>query len=84
VNLAGHSLAGLGRRAGETVRNAGYQGKATDAAGYIRESILHPSAHLVAGQSYSADGRSFMPDNFRTLLTDEQVDHLVAYLATLP
>jgi hypothetical protein len=25
-----------------------------------------------------------MPDHFSTLLTDEQVDHLVAYLATLP
>jgi len=25
-----------------------------------------------------------MPDNFGTLLTAEQVDHLVAYLSTLP
>ena len=38
----------------------------------------------MAGPSYSADGRSFMPDNFGTQLTTEQVDHLVAYLATLP
>jgi nitric oxide reductase subunit C len=84
VNLAGPSLAGLGRRAGETVRSSDYHGKATDAAGYIRESILRPSAHLVAGATYSADNRSFMPDNFGTLLTAEQVDHLVAYLSTLP
>jgi nitric oxide reductase subunit C len=84
VNLAGPTLAGLGRRAGEMVQSADYHGKATDAAGYIRESILHPSAHLVAGPTYSADNRSFMPDNFGTLLTAEQVDHLVAYLSTLP
>ena len=36
------------------------------------------------GRRYSADGRSFMPDNFSTLLTAEQIDQLVAYLATLP
>lgn len=84
VNLVGPSLAGLGRRAGETVLSAAYHGKARDATGYIRESILHPSAHLVAGPTYSAAGRSFMPDNFDTLLTAEQVDHLVAYLSTLP
>jgi nitric oxide reductase subunit C len=84
VNLAGPSLAGLGRRARETVRSPDYHGQATDAAAYIRESILHPSAYLVAGSTYSADGRSFMPDNFSTLLTTEQVDHLVAYLSTLP
>jgi nitric oxide reductase subunit C len=84
VNLVGPSLAGLGGRAGQIVRRPDYHGKATDAAGYIRESILQPSAYVVAGPSYSADGRSFMPDNVGTVLTAEQVDHLVAYLSTLP
>jgi nitric oxide reductase subunit C len=84
VNLVGPSLAGLGGRAGQIVRSPDYHGKATDAAGYIRESILQPSAYVVAGPSYSANGRSFMPDNVGTLLTAEQVDHLVAYLSTLP
>jgi nitric oxide reductase subunit C len=83
VNLAGPSLAAMARRAGETVEDPEYRGKAKDAAGYIRESILEPSAHLVPGPIYAAQGRSFMPDNFGTLLTPEQVDHLVAYLLTL-
>jgi nitric oxide reductase subunit C len=84
VNLVGPSLAGLGGRASQIVRSPDYHGKATDAAGYIRESILQPSAYVVAGPTYSADGRSFMPDNVGTVLTAEQVDHLVAYLSTLP
>ena len=83
VNLAGPTVAALGRRAAETIRSPEYKGKATDVAGYIRESILEPSAYLVPGPIYAAEGRSFMPDNFGTLLTSEQVDQLVAYLLTL-
>ncbi len=83
VNLAGPNLAGMARRAAETVESPDYRGKATDAAGYLRESILEPSAHLVPGPIYAAQGRSFMPDNFDSLLTSEQVEHLVAYLLTL-
>ena len=83
VNLAGPSLADIGERAGTRVKSPDYHGQATDAAGYIRESILHPSAYLVPGATYSGGGRSFMPDNFGTLLKAEQVDQLVAYLRTL-
>jgi nitric oxide reductase subunit C len=83
VNLAGPSLAGIGHRAAERVKSPDYHGEAKDAAGYIRESILKPSAYLVPGAIYSANGRSFMPDNFEKLLEDDQVDDLVAYLMTL-
>lgn len=83
VNLAGPSLAGIGARAATVVTQEGYTGQATDAAGYIRESILNPHAYLVPGPTYSAGGRSFMPDNFGTTLTPEQVDQIVAYLTTL-
>ncbi len=83
VNLAGPSLAGIAHRADSVVAQSGYKGSATDAAGYIRESIVSPSAHLVPGTIYSADGRSFMPDNYDETLTDEQIDQLVAYLITL-
>lgn len=83
VNLAGPSLAGIGARAGERVRSPDYKGAARDAEGYLRESITHPSAYLVAGPTYSASGRSFMPDNFDATLKPEQIDHLVAYLMTL-
>ena len=83
VNLAGPSLAGIGTRAAATVADPGYKGKAKNAEQYIRESIVEPSAHLVPGPTYSANGRSFMPDNFGKELTPQQIDQLVAYLATL-
>jgi nitric oxide reductase subunit C len=83
VNLAGPSLAGIGARAATTVAQAQYTGQAKDGAGYIRESILNPHAYLVAGPTYSAAGRSFMPDHFGKVLTPEQVDEIVAYLTTL-
>lgn len=83
ANMAGPSLAGIATRAAETVKSPSYKGSATDAEGYIRESIVTPSAHLVAGDMYSSDGTSFMPPGFGSSLTAEQLDHLVAYLTTL-
>lgn len=59
-----------------------YKGAATDLEAFIRESITHPSAHLVEGAMYSADGVSFMPNTYDKDLTPEQVAHLAAYLAT--
>jgi nitric oxide reductase subunit C len=82
VNLAGPTLAGLATRAAERVGSKDYKGKATDVAGYIRESILEPSAHLVPGDMYSADGTSFMPNTYGTM-KPEEIDQLVAYLETL-
>lgn len=83
VNLAGPSLAGIGTKAAAATADPNYKGKAKDAEGYIRESIVEPSAHLVAGPTYSANGRSFMPDTFGKDLKPEQIDQLVAYLITL-
>jgi nitric oxide reductase subunit C len=83
VNMAGPSLAGLATRAAQTVADPGYKGGARDAAGYIRESIAQPSAHLVPGDMYSANGQSFMPPTYGRDLQPQQIDQLVAYLATL-
>jgi nitric oxide reductase subunit C len=84
VNLVGPSLAGLADRASERIEEeAGYHGKATDAAGYIRESILHPNAYVVPGPTYSSNGQSLMPANFGEILDSTQVDALVGYLMTL-
>jgi len=79
VNLVGPSMAGLAARAERIVASERYRGAATDAAGYIRESIVEPNAHLVPGPTYSANGQSFMP---AMELTPEQLDQLVAYLLT--
>ena len=83
VNLAGPTLAGIGTKAEAAIADPNYKGKAKDAASYIREAIVEPSAHLVPGPMYSANGRSFMPDTFGKDLKQEQIDQLVAYLMTL-
>lgn len=83
VNLAGPSLSGVATRAQQVIGSPNYKGSAKDVAGYIRESIVNPSAYIVPGPAYSANGQSFMPPNFGKDLTPAQIDQLVAYLATL-
>lgn len=82
-DMAGPSLAGMATRAAEIVASEDYEGSATDAAGYIRESIVEPSAHLVPGGMYSADGVSFMPTGYGESLTEKQVEQLAEYILTL-
>ena len=83
VNLAGPSLAGLAARTETLLTSGDYKGKAKDLAGYIRESITEPSAHVVPGPMYSAQGVSFMPTTYAKDLTSTQIDELAAYLSSL-
>src|SRR5690606_22474698 len=64
ANMAGPTMAGIVSRATEVLRSGNYKGEATDVEGYIRESIVKPSAHLVEGAMYSANGTSFMPNGY--------------------
>ncbi|QIB64097.1 cytochrome c [Kineobactrum salinum] len=82
ADMAGPTMAGIVSRATQTLQSGDYQGAATDVEGYIRESIVDPSAHLVEGAMYSANGTSFMPTTYNDSLTDEEIDQLVAYLTT--
>jgi nitric oxide reductase subunit C len=82
ANMAGPTLAGVATTAQRTLESAAYKGDAKDVDAYLREAIVQPSAHIVAGAMYSASGVSFMPATYGTDLTAEQIDHLVAYLAT--
>lgn len=78
------NLGNVAVEAARIIRLPEYHGSATDAASYIRESILNPNAYLVPGEAYrAADGSSVMPKNFGELLTPKQLDDLVAYLLTL-
>lgn len=83
VNMAGPSLAGLAGRTAALLASPEYKGSAKDLDGYIRESVTKPSAHVVPGAMYSANGQSFMPDTYAGSLTPEQLTHLVAYLSSL-
>jgi len=51
-------------RGARRIKEPGYKGSATDAAGYIYESMTAPSAYVVAGYGVvgSNDGQSPMPD----------------------
>lgn len=82
VNLAGPTLAGLYSHAEEVIASADYTGKATTPEEFIHESIVEPSAYLHPGAMYSAAGTSFMPTTYATDLTPEQIDQLVAFLAS--
>lgn len=82
VNLAGPTLAGLATRAEQTLASPDYQGQADTVEGFIRESIIAPSEYLHPGDMYSAGGISFMPTTYADALSDEQLDQLVAYLAS--
>ena len=83
VNMAGPSMAGLASRTEALLASGQYKGKATDLAGYIRESVTEPSAHVVPGPMYSANGASFMPTTYVKDLTPAQIDQLSAYLSSL-
>ena len=76
----------LGNIATEAERIVGrpdYHGRAKNAAGYIRESIVDPDAYIVPGPSYrQANGHSVMPRDLARGLTAAQLDDLVAFLLT--
>ena len=78
------NLGNVATMAAEIVKSPDYHGKATDAAGYIHESIVDPNAYIVPGAKYrNPDGSSVMPKDFSKTLTPSQIDDLVAYLMTL-
>ena len=79
--LVGPSLAGLATRAAAIVASPSYKGAARSADEYIRESIVDPSAYVVPGPTFGVGDQSFMPP-LDTVLTPDEIDQLVAYLAT--
>lgn len=80
VNMAGPSLAGLVSRTDALLKSGEYKGKATDVAGYIHEAIAEPSAHVVPGPMYSAEGTSFMPSTYVKDLKPDEIEQLTSYL----
>jgi len=77
------NLGNIATEAARIVRSRQYHGKAKDAAGYIRESIIDPNAYIVPGAQYRMpDGGSVMPTTFGETLSASEVDDLVAFLLT--
>ena len=70
-NFTGPNLAGVGSRAATTVSGQ-------SAAEYLHTSIVKPNDYVVQG--FVA---GLMPQNYGEVLTEEQINNLVAYLLTL-
>jgi nitric oxide reductase subunit C len=81
VTLVGPSLAGLVTRSNALLGSPDYKGAAKTPEEYIRESIINPNGYLVPGQTFSVGGQSIMPP-LASVLKPEEIDQLVAYLAT--
>lgn len=71
VVLVGPSFAGIGTRAATRIPGM-------SARDYLRQSILEPDAYKVPG----FEDRQML-QNFGEILTDEQIDDLIAFLLTL-
>jgi cytochrome c2 len=69
--LAGPSLAHIGAEAGSRVPGV-------SAEEYLRTSILHPATHIAPGRWDNT-----MLETYRSQLSEQQVDDMVAYLLTL-
>lgn len=92
-----HTLSGLGftaatcpdlskvaAMAADHLASGTYTGKATDVAGYLRESILEPGAFIVPGNAaWGTTGKSLMPVKGGATLSDGDVAMIVDYLVTL-
>lgn len=83
VNMVGPSLADILAQAETYIHSDAYTGKATTPEEYIRESILEPNVFLVPGKTYSAGGRSIMPDDYADRLNEEQINDLIRYLMSI-
>ena len=82
VTMVGPSLAGIATIAAQRLGSPDYKGTAKTPEEYIREAIVRPSAYVVPGPTFSAGGQSIMPGVYEQVLKREEIDHLVAYLAT--
>ena len=76
---------GIGTRAEERISDPDYAGDATSAEEYLLESIIHPNAYLVPGDTYvvAATGKSVMPETYIDTLGQQAVSDIIAYLMTL-
>lgn len=78
MQIVGPSFSGVASRAEAIIQDGDYSGYATDAAGYLRESIVDPDAYVasdfIPGSMYQKYGSDLNP---------EQIQAIVDYLVTL-
>ena len=64
------------------MKSPDYKGSARTPQDYIRESIVNPHAYVVPGQTFSVGRTVDHARRIDTILKPEEIDQLVAYLAT--
>lgn len=85
----GPNLTRIGAVAEERIASESYktnlkdQPPATTGAEYIRQSILHPNAYVVAQCPQGPCPAGVMPQNYEQQLTPEELNNLVDYLNSL-
>lgn len=73
----GPSHAEVGARAERVIDDPNYNGDATSAQEYLRESVIEPNAHVAEGFEPGV-----MFQDYAEVLTEQQVEDLVAFLLT--
>ena len=76
----GPELTHIASKAADQIKEPGYSGSATDAAGYIRESILTPNAFIASNCPTGTCFKDIMPQDFGQKLSEQQLADLVAFL----
>lgn len=84
VGAIGPDLSQMGETAQATLADTAYTGKATDVAGYIREAIVEPDAHISSGCPGGVCQKGLMSASLAQALSDEELAAIVDYLAGLP
>ncbi|MDX2139420.1 MAG: cytochrome c [Chloroflexota bacterium] len=74
--LIGPGMGGLAARAATRVEGQ-------DAATYIANSILHPNDFIVPADAGGPYPQDLMPQNYSEILSEQDVQDLVAYLSSL-
>jgi nitric oxide reductase subunit C len=76
--IVGPSQAGVATRVDAVLKSGQYSGPAKTVEEYLRESIVSPDAHVTEGFQPGV-----MYPNFGKELSEQELNDLVAYLATL-
>ena len=79
----GPDLSDIGKMAAEWIASADYTGQATTPEEYIRESIVDPNAFVVPECPGGPCLEGQMPATLAQVLSPEELDAAVAYLASL-
>ena len=84
IGTIGPDLSNIGELIVERMQSGEYDGTAEDMKAYLRESILSPDTFIAPDCNGAPCLAGQMPQNFADLLTEDQVNTVVDFLASLP